>query len=213
MAFALFLLHSFISICCMTPYSLFVSFSAEDSADFQNRGLFVHVGKPAVPNSQRFPWITFDPFESNTVTWAEDYAVYASTQSMGSSANVFLPLSPLPAQKGRRYIYHDNGGLAERPGQVPDAIVVRNRLEEEVSLKVELKMNGWANGEDFRDQTVLETVLGKGQDWEYQPASVVDIWLAGPDGVPVGMTTLTFADGQFVGMVKFDRAAEVFNWG
>lgn len=195
---------------CMATYSLYLNFSNDDWQDLHSRGAKVMISKPGNSRGQQFPWITFDPYQSNTVTWAEDYAIYASTQQTHSPEPVFLPLSPMPAQKGRKYIYNEGGGLNERPQGEAETILVRNRLDSPVGLEIELKLDGWANGIDYPNQTAMTMQLEHGADWQYAPEPTWEIWLQAPGEAPTPASLATIRPGQYAANLNYDGDTQLF---
>ena len=70
-------------------------------------------------------WQAFQPVETNTVAWADQYYCFASTTPLGMGAAIQLNArSDAPMQKGSAYVFAD-GRFTQRP-QAGTAYVVAN---------------------------------------------------------------------------------------
>src|SRR5690606_27694153 len=68
-------------------YTLEILIKEEDAKNINSNGQKVTILK-SVDSGQSVTWVAFSPFERNTVTWTEKYAVYASTTEIKDGARI-----------------------------------------------------------------------------------------------------------------------------
>lgn len=76
----------------------------------------IALAKPVGNSSVDVIWLAFDPFESNTIQWSEEYWIYASTASVGKNGEKITKLSevqPGPAMDGSVYSFSNNATFGD----------------------------------------------------------------------------------------------------
>ena len=76
----------------------------------------IAMAKPVSNSSVSVIWVAFDPFESNTIQWSEEYWLYASTASIGKSGEKITKLSevqPGPSVGGSVYDFNHTATFGE----------------------------------------------------------------------------------------------------
>lgn len=71
----------------MPTYTLNIDFPKQDLDTLYKAGEKVTLVKQSA-NGQPVAWVSFYPFENNTVTWEENYALYASTTQIEGGATI-----------------------------------------------------------------------------------------------------------------------------
>lgn len=85
-------------------FTLNTTFSDEALSTLYQTGTNVVVAKPAIGNAPNVAWVVFRPLEENTLTWDEQYGIYASTQSIQNGAVLTqIAATPFPAGDGLSY--------------------------------------------------------------------------------------------------------------
>src|ERR1700728_1871407 len=62
-----------------TAYTLNTSFDQSDLKLLYSTGSNVVVAKPTAGAEPNIAWVVFRPFESNVMSWVEEYGIYASS--------------------------------------------------------------------------------------------------------------------------------------
>ena len=97
-------------------FSLTLNFNPENLELINGASQKVALAKPAGGSSVEVIWLAFDPFESNTVTWEENYWIYASTCSTAVTGEQITKLSevqPGPAVDGAYYPFSNNATFGD----------------------------------------------------------------------------------------------------
>jgi hypothetical protein len=89
-------------------------FTKEDLVRFLASGSNIVVAKPSEGGPQgstpNVAWVVFRPLESNTMTWTEEYGIYASNVELKNGALLTqLSRSEFPALDGKIYEFAPNG--------------------------------------------------------------------------------------------------------
>ncbi|HEY3759705.1 MAG TPA: hypothetical protein VGL37_08065 [Solirubrobacteraceae bacterium] len=71
----------------MATYTLNTSFTAHDLSRFLMTGSNLVAAKPSASGgAPNVAWVVYAPWEKNTMTWVEEYGIYASTASLENGA-------------------------------------------------------------------------------------------------------------------------------
>ncbi|MEQ5776426.1 MULTISPECIES: hypothetical protein [unclassified Thalassospira] len=76
----------------------------------------IALAKPVGNSSVSVIWVAFDPFESNSIQWSEEYWLYASTASTGTNGEKITKLSevqPGPSMTGSIYTFGDSATFGQ----------------------------------------------------------------------------------------------------
>lgn len=96
----------------MPTYTLDLSIDAQDLQTIENAGENIIIAKPvnSAANTPNVAWLSINPLEGNQVVWTEEYAMYASTTSIQSGANIFqTSATSYPALDGICYDLNPSG--------------------------------------------------------------------------------------------------------
>jgi hypothetical protein len=120
-------------------------------------------------------WISFQPFQTNQVTWAPNYYLYASTTQLQPGATVMLmSMTPSPAQFGSTYTFQ-NGVFTGAAGG-PNALNVAN-LQSGMALAFGVAQHATVNGSNVLAPTNAVTMLYN-QTASFTPTGQVFIFLS-----------------------------------
>lgn len=86
-------------------YNLHLTIEQSDLENMKLAGMNITLAKPVGKSSPNVTWQVFDPWQSNDVTWEENYGIYASPLQIYKSGAIITRLSGLepPVQDGKTY--------------------------------------------------------------------------------------------------------------
>jgi hypothetical protein len=89
----------------MDDHKLHLHIDPEDLADLERSDLSITLAEPLADHQPNVAWVVFDPFEVHTVSWSENYGIYASN-SQYQKGVVIEKMShvPSPAQDSIEYL-------------------------------------------------------------------------------------------------------------
>ncbi|XXT20092.1 hypothetical protein WME94_00815 [Sorangium sp. So ce429] len=167
----------------------------------------------ASPGGATVAWLTFQPFQTNQVTWTESYDVYATTTLLAPNAVILVNSKSGSAETGWTYTLED-GQFTAAAGGVTGAISVANQAQNGLSfglLQQALVNNVAVSGPEsaipvLYNQTTFLT-----------PSTTISIFLtpAGSNGtilyeVPSNALTVTATAASPTVNVGFDDATNTF---
>lgn len=101
----------------MNTYTLNTSFSNSDLERFYATGTNIVIAKP--PTAVKPPhvaWIVYRPLQQNSISWEEEYGIYASNQDIVNGARLYqTSKTDYPANIGKLYTLQPDGNLS-KPG-------------------------------------------------------------------------------------------------
>lgn len=168
-------------------YSLVLNFAPEDLEIINGASQKVAIAKPVSNSSADVIWVTFDPFESNTVQWEENYWIYASTVDTSNTGETISKLSevqPGPAVDGAYYNFSNNatfGDYVTSPSVDPGTYAAINGMswDKYNALTFGLAQSALIN-ETVEERRPLSanSVLAT-QEIQMTPFTQVYVWLEG----------------------------------
>lgn len=72
----------------MPSYQLDLSFDPSTLEDIQKAGQTIKIAKPINGESPNVVWLSVDPFQSNVISWEEQYGIYASDTTLKQGARI-----------------------------------------------------------------------------------------------------------------------------
>lgn len=138
----------------------------------------VLVKKTAGDKDTSVSWVAFKPWAKNTITWQEDFAVYASDSEIQGGANI-AKLSDKMAASGVLYKLADGAIQAMGPGSdLPDnAYSIRNCEDECEGITVGLAQSVSVNGRAYANNPINAVYVPLGQNVIMQPLESVSIYM------------------------------------
>jgi hypothetical protein len=91
----------------MPTYSLQINIDPADLARILEAGQEIAISKQTTGSDTPLIWVAFSPFQSNTVTWQDQYAVYAS-QTLTQSVTMITELTTMNAEPQTAYLFDNN---------------------------------------------------------------------------------------------------------
>jgi hypothetical protein len=92
----------------VNKYQLEVMFDKEDLAVIKEAKQKIIIAKPVGDEAAKVAWQTIDPFETNTISWTEEYGVYASDTNVRNGARINKVSTVDQASAGSYYTFKDN---------------------------------------------------------------------------------------------------------
>ncbi|MEM7351477.1 MAG: hypothetical protein AAF657_11765 [Acidobacteriota bacterium] len=102
----------------MSSYRLNIQFSSRDAKKITAAGQKVTLVKSVRNGGAKVTWVTFEPFNDNTVEWRTQYGLYSSTQEVMNGARISQSSTQNPADSGLYYPFEDNA-FGDPTGRTP----------------------------------------------------------------------------------------------
>ncbi|RED52369.1 hypothetical protein [Aestuariispira insulae] len=147
----------------------------------------IALAKPVGNSAVDVIWLAFDPFESNSVQWEENYWIYASTAAVGKNGEKITKLSevqPGPAMDGSVYPFSNTatfGDPVKNPEVKPGTFAAVNNMSytKYPALTFGLSQSAQINQRlEERKPLSASSVLAT-QNIQITPFTDVYIWLEG----------------------------------
>jgi hypothetical protein len=200
-------------------FNLNVAFTNEQLQILYITGTNVIIAKPTMGGQPNVAWLAFKPLQANTVSWSEQYGIYASTQSITNGAKLTqLSSVPVPAADNKLYTLQDSGVIAgPNPGGQPGAFTVLNQYSGKPYMTVGLYQNANVNGTDILNNAVSAAPVLLQSTAAMTPFTTVYIWLQSQvtgntvvTNVTSPMTALKFGGSIDSISVAYDSASGKF---
>lgn len=175
-----------------------------------------------VSGQEPFSWLSFPPFESNVVTWDENYSLYATWQQ-GSDVAIINVSTETPAQPMKNYNLTTEGFSEPAPATVcSNCYQVTNLNSAVPNISFGLMQKATVNGTEEKSSAINAQLVPLNQRAVFKPLSSLTIFLASnvpagifvdPDtitGLISGMAPITFAEGSLEATVTYDSARGCF---
>lgn len=176
----------------MTQYQLNFSIPAASVAQINAANQFVTLVK-SVNNGQGsstlpVAWVSFSPLTVDTVTWIENYSVYASSTQLQAGATIVMS-STQAAQTGMLYTF-ENGVFTGGPGGVSNIFEVSNQNTLSGSFNFGLAQQATINGVVTTAPLNSIAVLYN-EDVTFTPIETISVFLSGYQNNGVVMSSVT----------------------
>ena len=164
-----------------TAYTLNMHFSQEDLVRFLATGSNIVVAKPSSSGgTPNVAWVVFRPLESNTMTWVEEYGIYASTASLVNGALLTqMSRSEFPALDGRTYQFSPNGsfGPASGSGQLGSFYALNSYSGAPGYLTFGLFQDATVNNQRVAGNAISAAPVLFGSTAQMTPYTTVYLWV------------------------------------
>eukprot|EP01132_Coremiostelium_polycephalum_P005732 gene5732-7129_t len=118
----------------MQPYNIHFEFDQAGLASLSQAHQKVCIVKSVDDKVGNVVWLTFRPFQANTVTFTETYGLYASSQKI-QQGTVLTRLSDVKvAQNGYSYPFNSSGFFDPASGRVDKGFGVKNNYGESLTF-------------------------------------------------------------------------------
>ena len=162
----------------MTTYGLNINIDSTGLTNIYNANQYVtlvkSVGSSTTPGST-VAWVTFQPYQSNVVTWVENYLIYGTIMSLQSGAQIVMTSStPNPVQAGWTYTFQQ-GQFTGASGGAAGAFNVDNQQSNGINF-------GLAQTANVNGSSVLAPLnavpVNMNQTASFTPIETVSIFLS-----------------------------------
>lgn len=158
----------------MTTYSLTMNIDAAGLSAIYHAAQRVTLVKSVGSSPSNVAWVSFDPFQTNTVTWTENYVIYGTTSSVEAGASlVMTSQSAGPAQTGLLYVFQ-NGQFTVAPGGEPGSFNVEN--EQANGINFGLGQTAKINGTSVL-APLNAVMVNENQTASFTPIETVSVYL------------------------------------
>ena len=165
----------------MANYQLNLTFRQDDLNVFYATGTNVVLAKPALDGSATTQWIVFKPLQNNTVTWEEQYGIYASMvpSTQGGALLQQMSYVPIPAAIGQLYQLAPSGAIALQPtGGAENAFALQNEYQAPAGyMTVGLYQNAIANGASMTGNAISAAGALYKSTAVMTPYTTIQIWM------------------------------------
>ncbi|AUG54182.1 hypothetical protein [Thalassospira marina] len=180
-------------------FSLTLNIDAKDLGFINDAGQKVALARPVGNSAANVIWVTFDPFESNTIQWTEEYWIYASTTSTnikGSQIQQMSQVAPGPAITGAIYTLEPAATFSTpipNPTIGANTFAVQNEVpyDEHPVLTLGLSQSVTVNQRNLDRIPISATAVLATQQIQMTPGNSVYIWLESDFGSSTIITDLT----------------------
>lgn len=164
----------------METYNLILTIDPADMVTIIEAGEKIMIGKTVSENSPppSLAWLSFQPLETNGITWIEEYAIYASS----TQGNITVTSkTTYPAETGSCYLL-TNDSQFEGPGNClvpiqPGQYGALNRFQALPSLTFGLLQAASVNGDNSDPVPVSAESIPANQMAVYSPMPTIWVWL------------------------------------
>ncbi|OKH87813.1 hypothetical protein [Thalassospira sp. TSL5-1] len=168
-------------------FTLTLNFDPKDLEVINGAQQKVALAKPVSNSSANVIWVAFDPFESNSIQWSEEYWIYASTASAGKNGEKITKLSevqPGPAMTGSIYTFGQTATFGEpvkNPTIGSGTFAAQNDMpyDKYPSLTFGLSQTAQVNQQIQDRKPISATSVLATQQIQATPYTYVYIWLEG----------------------------------
>ena len=205
----------------MSAYSLKLSFTPQQLTVLYGARALLAIGKALNGGLPGLRWLTFQPFEWNTVTWEEQYGIYASLAGVSAGGSVTqVCKSDFPASAGRLYALQPQGCFGPptaEEGLDPASYYAANSVAGVPGVTLGLFQNAQVNGLEPSIGPVSAALTPHASRARMTPDTTVYVWIqsfgegeAGVSQVASSQTRIAFADGITSRAFAFDSSTGTF---
>ena len=163
----------------MSQFNLKIAFTSQQLGILYATGTNVIIAKSSDGYSPAVAWQVFRPMQANTVSWKEEYGIYASNSDIrnGEVLNQFSN-TPIGIETGKQYILQSNGAIAgPYGGGFPNAFMFSNQYSGKHYITAGLYQNAIINGNNTAGNAVSATPVLMQSNAIMNPNTTIRIWL------------------------------------
>jgi hypothetical protein len=203
----------------MSTFNLKTAFTDEQLRNIYIAGVNIVVAKPTGGDNPNVAWQVFKPMQANTITWKEEYGIYASTSEVVNGARLSqLSSVPVGAIQDKIYTLETNATISgPANGGKPNAYTLVNKFDQKPYMTVGLFQDANVNGTEIAGNAVSAVPVLLASKAEMTPFTTVYIWLQASvvsntvvTDVTSPMTALKFGGGVDTISVAYDSASGKF---
>jgi hypothetical protein len=209
----------------MPSFTLNININQNDLTTLYRNGYNVVVAKPSNGGgSPNVAWVVFRPFMANTMTWEEQYGIYASmTQIQNGATIVQMSATPFPAVEGQVYTLSPGGFFGPpQGGGAPGSYAAINQFNSMSSggsgaLTFGLYQSALVNGRPMNGNAVFALPVFYQSMARMIPSSTIYIWVQPQVGsntvitnAPYPQTRVDFGGGVTQATLAYNAATGGF---
>jgi hypothetical protein len=162
----------------MSKYRLNINFDRADLATIYEANQQVVIVKHTTERKSAVAWVSFKPFEHNTVDWGTTFALYASSGEVQGGA----PISKLSECVGQRQIdtIFNNGYFNATRADATigtGSYEVTNEDKDDAKLTFGLAQDVSVNGRMFANHPINAVIVPRGHSAVMTPVEAIDVFL------------------------------------
>jgi hypothetical protein len=203
----------------MSTFNLKTAFTDEQLRNIYIAGVNVIVAKPTGGENPNVAWQVFKPMQANTITWQEEYGIYASTSAVVNGARLNqLSSVPVGAIQNKLYTLESNATISgPASGGHPNSYTLENKFDQKPYMTVGLFQDANVNGTEIAGNAISAVPVLLASTASMTPYTTVYIWLQASvisntvvTNVTSPMTALKFGGGVDTISVAYDSATGKF---
>lgn len=202
-------------------YTLNLIIDTESLKVIKAAQLMLTLAKPVGAQQPNVTWLTFDPFEGNTVNWNEEYGIYASPSSINVAGTVISRMSEkFPAEDGVAYPFSENSfGIPQAGSVAPPngAFKVQNENMGYPMLAFGLEQKAAINARSIEASPINAAIVPFHYDATFTPTTTIFVWLQADftsgcvlTSINGRATSVTFGAGITSKTLKYDPTTGLF---
>lgn len=202
----------------MADYNLNVAFTNEQLQVLYMTGSNVVVAKQSGGSKPNVAWQVFRPMQANTLAWAEEYGIYASTSDVVNGAKLSqLSNVPIGAAMSKLYTLETSAVISgPASGGQANAFALQN-LYDKPYMTVGLYQDATVNGTEIAGNATSAAAVIKASTAYMTPYTTVYIWIQSDvvsnsvvTTVTSPMTQLKYGAGISTFSVQYDSDSGKF---
>lgn len=205
----------------MPTFRLETAFNEQDLQRFLASGSNVVVAKPAGGGVPNVAWVVYRPLLANTMTWQEDYGIYASNAAIVNSAQLTqMSQTPYPAHADATYSLNPAGFFGPpTSGGVPSSYTAENAYDNlpKGYLTMGLYQDATVNGAPVQGNAVSAAAVIYQSTAVMTPFTTVYLWIQSSvvsntvvTTVTSPMTKVTFGGPVTDVKLRYDASSGIF---
>ncbi|QHI35474.1 hypothetical protein IMCC3317_08200 [Kordia antarctica] len=203
----------------MSTFNLKTAFTNEQLRNIYIAGINVIVAKPTGGGNPNVAWQVYKPLQGNTITWKEEYGIYASTSDVVNGARLSqLSSVPVGAIQNKLYTLEPDGSTSgPASGGKPNSYALENKYSNKDYMTVGLFQDANVNGTDIAGNAISAVPTLLAHTAVMTPYTTVYIWLESNvvsntvvTNVTSPMTALKFGGGVDTISVAYDSETGKF---
>ncbi|MDR0645152.1 MAG: hypothetical protein LBG05_09690 [Treponema sp.] len=158
-----------------------ISITADDFSALIDNGLRIIIARPLEDAEPNVSWLVFNPYMKNTVQWAEEYGLYASTVKV-QKRKIITPIGELPPKvlDGKSYLFGDGQKALFSEGTDPcdsGSFAIKNLMTDPPQLSFGLTQKAQVNGMDIAPSPINAVSVLSHYTATFTPLPKVYVWL------------------------------------
>ena len=164
----------------MKKFNLKISFTYEQLDSIYKTNSNVFIAKQGFKNHEpNVVWQSFQPFEFNSISWEEEYGIYAAFPQ-NASGTILEKLSKVPVGVTENNLYTlEKSGVISGPkeGNLNDCFALTNHYQKHPFMAVGLYQGATVNGVKILENVVSFQYLLKASTAFMYPSNIIFIWI------------------------------------